>query len=187
MGEYEDVLKQLREGEIDGEEAAEKLEKWSGSSLRKRAEGKEAADARLAELESENKRLKSAPKIAEALKKAGVDFEALRPAERKLIDSLEFEGDDPAEDWVAKVVSENGLPVTEGAGSEGQEGEEPPAAAVARQAKGSPAGGGVSSGVVTPDTFASWPMDKRMEFINKHPEAEEMLGKGLPMTGVAVK
>ena len=184
MGDFEDILSELRAGDIDGEDAAERLEKFSGSSLRKRAEGKEAAEARLAELEAENRRLKTEPKVVEALKKAGVDFEGLRPAEVQAIKSLEFEGEAPAEDWVAKVVSDYGFPMSGGVQGE-PPGNEPAAAAVARAAQGAPAGGGTASGVVTPDDFGGWPLEKRLRFIEKYPEAEESLGKGIPMTGVA--
>jgi len=185
LGDWEEVLEQLRSGDIEGGDAADLLDKkFSGSSLRKRAEGKETLETELAEARAENKRLKTVPRVVEALTSAGVDFEALRPAERKVIDALEYEGDTPSEEWVAKVVSDYSFPTTEDAGGVVR-GTEPPAAEIARTARSAPAGGGSASGVVTPDDYAGWPLEKRMRFNEKYPEAEEAIGKGVPMTGIA--
>lgn len=184
MGDWEEVIEQLRQGDIDGADAAELLDrKFSGSSLRKRAEGKESLETELADVKAENRRLKTVPKVVEALKGAGVDFEALRPAERKVIDALEYEGDTPSEDWTAKVVADYSFPTTDA--GDGVSGSEPRAAEIARTARGAPTGGGSASGVVTPDDFAGWAVEKRLRFIEKYPEAEEALGKGFAMSGIA--
>jgi len=185
MGRFEDALKSLRErfDTDDLPEELETLEQYKGTDLRKKAERTDQLEQELEAVKAENRRLKTAPKITEALKKAGVDFEALRPAEVEKITALEFEGDEPAEDWVAKLVSDYDFPMTEGAGS-GTEGE-PEAAKIARHARNAPAGGGTVSGTITPETVAGWPRDKRLRFRKEHPDAWKTLKEGGVVSGIA--
>ena len=185
MGQFEDALKALRErfdaDDLPGE--IEVLEHYKGSDLRKKAEEHDSAIARAEAAEAEVKRLKTVPKVTDALAKAGVDFEALRPLERKAIESLSFEGDEPTEEWVAKIVSESDFPMVEGVPGP-EEGTEPNAAAIARQAKQAPAGG-KGIGTITPEIVAAWPQEKRLRFRKEHQDAWNVLKDGGTVTGIA--
>jgi len=186
MGEFEEALKSIRE-RFSGEDLGELdvLEKYKGSELRKKAELSEQRERENEALKAEVKRLKTAPKITEALEKAGVDFEALRPTEVQAIDALTFEGDEPSDEWVAKIVSEGGFPMKEGAGEQGSGETEPAAAKIARQAKGAPTGGGTLQSTITPETVANWPQEKRLRFRKEHKDAWNKLRDGEVVTGIA--
>jgi hypothetical protein len=62
-------------------------------------------------LESKIRQLGNAAKVEAALRANGVDYDRLRPIEKTTLESSDFEGEEPSEEWVAKVVSEGGLPV----------------------------------------------------------------------------
>jgi len=55
--------------------------------------------------------LKTLPRREEALKRAGIDLDQLRPAERELIRGRQFEGDEPSEQEIETLVKEYQLPV----------------------------------------------------------------------------
>lgn len=44
--------------------------------------------------------------------------------------------------------------------------------------------GPAQGGVITPDTFLSWPTDKRREFMAQHPRATDALKRGEEVTGI---
>lgn len=48
------------------------------------------------------------------------------------------------------------------------------------------AGGSASAAVLTPETFASWPREKRLHLRDSNPEAFESLKRGEPVPGIAV-
>lgn len=179
MGEYEEILEQLREGTIDAEDAAERLEKFKGSSLRKKAEEAEAAAKERDELKAKVEAYEAAPKRQAAFEKAGIDFEALRPAEKALLEKYDGELTDEA---IAELVEQNELPLVEEGGTE----EEPPTDAerIAAGAKRRGADGGRSP-QITPDDVGSWPADKWVKFADANPDAAEALRQGKTVTGVS--
>lgn len=178
MGEYEDVLEQLREGTIDGEEAADRLDKFKGSSLRKKAEEAETAIRERDELKAKVEVFEAAPKRQAAFEKAGIDFEALRPAEKALIEKYDGELTDEA---IAELVETNELPLVE----EGEADAEPDTDAerIAGTAKRAGANGGRSP-QVTPDMVGEWPADRWVKFAEANPDAAEALRRGETVTGV---
>ena len=178
MGDYEDILEQLREGTIDGEEAADRLDKFKGSSLRKKAEEAEAAVKERDELKAKVEAFEAAPKRQAAFEKAGIDFEALRPAEKALLEKYDGELTDEA---IAELVEQNELPLVEEGGSD----EEPDTDAerIASTAKRAGANGGRSP-QVTPTDVAEWPADRWVKFAEANPDAAEALRRGETVTGV---
>lgn len=179
MGEYEDTVQSLRDKGLDDE--ADTLEKFGASQLRKKAERTDELEKENAKLTATNRTLVVAPKKDAALRAAGVDLESLRPADKLVLAGLEFEGDEPSEDWVAKTIADLQLPIT---GQQQQEGSGPPnAAAVVDAAQGAPAGGG-GNGVITPEDVAGWTTQQAAKFSMDHPDAWEQLKRGKEVTGV---
>lgn len=181
MGEYEDRVERLREEGLD--EYADFFEGFSGSNLRKKAERTEALEREKKELEARVRTLEQAPQIEEAFRKAGVDYEALRPAERKLLANLEVEDVGAlTEEYVSKVIADNELPIVEG--TPPGEGEEPNAARVVAAANAAPRGAAASRAQITPEDAAGWSTDKWVRFGEKHPEEKEALKRGETVTGI---
>lgn len=183
MGDYDELSRKLREKGLDAE--ADELEGlMNATDLRRQAKGTGDLQAELDRLKAENKRLVQSPLKTEALRRANVDLGALRPAELQMIQGLEFEGDVPSEDWVAKVVSEYQLPIASG----GQASvEQPPnAAGVVQAAQGAPAGGPSIGGTLSPATVAEWTTQEQVAFAEKNPEAWEQLKAGEEVTGVTI-
>lgn len=181
MGEYEDLVQRVRDAGL--EDDADELERLSKTDLRRQASRSKQLEAENAELKATNRKLEMAPKKEAALRKANVDLDALRPAERQLIQGLDFEGDEPGDDWVAKVISDYQLPVSEGGDQQQGQGE-PNAQAVVRTASTAPAGGPTIGGTITPETVAGWSTEEQMRFADKHPEAWEQLKAGEEVAGV---
>lgn len=177
MGEYEDILEQLREESISGEEAAERLEKFSATTLRKKAGERDSFEQRNKELEEELASLKAAPKRREAFEKYGIDFDALRPAEKRMLEQYDGELTDEA---IAELVEQNELPTTES--EEGEEEEESPAEKITAAARRGASGSRVPK--VTPEEVAEWPADKWVRFADANPDAAEALRRGEQVTGV---
>jgi hypothetical protein len=178
MGEYEDVLEELREGTIDGEEAAERLGKFKGSSLRKKAEERDEFEKRATEAEAKVESLESIPKRQAAFEKAGIDFEALRPAEKALIEQYDGEITDEA---IAELVEVNELPLVDEGGSD----EEPDTDAerIVSSAKRAGANGGRSP-QITPGDIADWTAERWVKFADANQDAAEALRQGKTVTGV---
>lgn len=178
MGEYEEILEQLREGTIDAEDAAERLEKYKGSSLRKKAEEAEAAVKERDELKAKVEAFEAAPKRQAAFDKAGIDFEALRPAEKALLEKYDGELTDEA---IAELVEANELPLVE----EDDSDKEPDTDAerIAGTAKRAGANGGRSP-QITPDMVGEWAADRWVKFADANPDAAEALRRGETVTGV---
>jgi len=188
MGKFEDALEQLRAQQLEDESPLEILEGYAGSNLRKQAEKAPALEKENEDLRAENRKLKVGPKVTEALTKAGVDFEALRKAEKELIEGLEPDDDEPTEDWVAKVIGEYELPVREDfpPRPDGGEGEkEPNAAGVVRQAMRAPTGGSTLGSGIDLKVYNSWPEAKRLTFRKEHPEEHKKLRQGEVVTGIS--
>jgi hypothetical protein len=180
MAEYEDLIQRVRDAGLEDE--ADRFEQFSKSQLRKDAEGAKELRTENERLKGENRKLVVAPKKEAALRAAGVDTANLRPADRQVIGSLEFEGDEPSEDWVAKTIADLQLPIVEGQ----QQSTEPPnAAAVVRAATQAPSGGSTSpTGVTTPADAAKWSSEQAAKFSEEHPDAWEALKRGEEVTGV---
>ncbi len=181
MGEYEDAVKALRDQGLDDE--ADVFDKFTATQLRKKAERADELERKNAELEASNRKLVVAPKKDQALRAAGVDVDNLRPADRQVIAGLEFEGDEPSDEWVAKTIGDLQLPIV--AGTPAPAGA-PNAAAVVQTAAQAPgAGPGPTlGGTVTPETVAAWSTEQKVAWSEKHPEAWEALKRGEEVTGV---
>jgi len=178
MGKYEDLLQQLRDQGLD--DLAEDFSEFSATSLRQKAASYDTVLKENSELRNKVTELIEIPKKEQAFRKAGVDFEALRPAEKDLLRKAKPDGE-ITEEWVAKVISEYELPVT--VNEESSE-EEPASAGVVEAAKSAPTG--VRSGsTITPTVAAKWTPDRMMAFAEKYPEAWESLKKGETVTGIA--
>ncbi len=111
--EYGDIVNQLREGKITGPEAAERLAKFSGSALTKRAAAADAARARIEELENERRNLLAKQRVGEirgTLRDAGVKVDEIRALEWQAI-AEKIPEDEVDESWVAGIVSEFELPM----------------------------------------------------------------------------
>jgi hypothetical protein len=182
MGEYEDLIARLREEGLD--DLAATAEKYSSTELRKAAdsakderEKREAAEAKIVELES-------IPKREEALRKAGVDFDKLRPADKLAIKGLK--ADDLTEDKVAQFVKDMELPLREEGApppNQDQQGGQPTTAqqiaAAARQSGGAIGGG--SPTIINPgdtNAFAGWSHERLMKFAEMYPTEWEALKQG---------
>lgn len=168
MAKFEDLLERVRD--LDEDLAAE-FEEFSGSNLRKKAQEAESAIRERDELKAENERLKAAPQRRAAFEKAGVDFDALRKAERALLENYDGE---MTEEALAEFIEENEFPVIEG--SE-EEAEETPAQEITRVAR---RGGGRAKGptVLTPEDTMDWSTEKLFELREKDPDAYEALKRG---------
>jgi hypothetical protein len=181
MGEYEDTVARLRQQGLDDE--ADVFEKFTATQLRQKAEKTDTLERENEQLRKENRGLVVAPKKDAALRAAGVDLEALRPADRQVLAGLEFEGDEPSDEWIAKTVADLQLPIIEGSQQLGEVA--PNAAAVVNTATNAPAGGNApSSGIVTPIDAANWSTEYSAKWAEDHPEAWEALKRGEEVTGV---
>lgn len=181
MGDYEELITALREEGRDQD--ADVLEKYSATQLRQKAKRGDELEAEVERLKKENYELVVVPKKEEAFRRAGVDFDSLRPAELEAIRNLKFEGDAPNDQWVAEQISKYQLPV-----SGGGAGTDSPAAGVVAAARNAPTGGARgtgASGVITPEVAGEWSMEKRIKFMNEHPDEYEALLQGEEVTGVA--
>lgn len=180
MGDLEDVIEALNERGDD--DLAEKLGKYTGTSLRQRAQKTGELEREIEELTKRLGKVESVPKREAAFKAAGVDFDQLRPAELRAIRELDHEGDEPSEEEVSKVIEELGLPMAEG--SDETDEEPPEAAKIAGQARTATErklGGSTS---ITPEDTERWSTEEIMGFRKKHPEEFEALKRGETVTGV---
>lgn len=178
MAKYEDLIQRLREEGM--EDLADDFEEFSATTLRKKAAAYDEVVTERDLLKSQVTTLIDLPKKEQALKDAGVDFDALRPAEKKLIRELKMEGE--LTDWVAKVISENELPVSESFVQETDE--EPAAERVAKAARSAPTGGSPSSTTLSAESVKDWPTDKLLQFRDEHPDEWEALKRGETVKGV---
>jgi hypothetical protein len=178
MGEYEDTVAKLRQQGLDDE--ADVFEKFTATQLRQKAERADSLERENEQLKGENRQLRVEPKKQQALRAAGVDLGSLRPADKQVIASLDFEGDEPSEDWVAKTIADLQLPITDGTT---QTGEPPNAAGVVQTATNAPGGSGTSSGTITPETVAGWSTEQTVAWKEKNPEAWEALKRGEEVVG----
>lgn len=182
MSDYDELIQALRDEGRDQD--AEILEKYSATQLRQKAKRADELEADVERLKKENFELVVVPKKEEAFRRAGVDFDSLRPAEQEILKNLQFEGDAPSEQWVADQISKYQLPVAGGGANEQSN-----AAGVVSAARSAPTGGargGGAQGVLDGEEVASWTMEKRIKFMNEHPDEYEALLRGEEVTGVAV-
>lgn len=183
MAKLDDLIEELRE---DGrEDDAEELEKLRGSSLRKKAGDAERLQKELDSVKAENESLKRGPKVRAAFEKAGVDFASLSKLERKALEAYDGEVD---EDAIADFLEENEIDLDRGSESEdeGEEpeakDEEPKAAKVAKAARRS--GERKDPTRITPEQANEWSAEKRIAFLDEHPDEYEALLRGETVTGV---
>ena len=174
MARYEDLLEQLKE--LGQDDLADQFDQFSATNLRKKASERDEALTRAETAERELNTLKTLPRREEALKRAGIDLDQLRPAERELIRGRQFEGDEPSEQEIETLVKEYQLPVHK-VDQQGQQ--QTAAGAIAGQAMAAPAGGtNVGTQVVNKATTADWTTETWVRFVKEHPEASEALRRG---------
>lgn len=181
MGAYEDAVEQLRDQGLD--DLAEVFEGFTASNLRKKAARADQLEREKAELESRMKRIETRPKLEDAFRKAGVDFDSLRPAEREAIFALEVE-DEITDQFVADVVSKYELPTAEGLEA-GEAEEEPGAAQVAAAAVSAPQRRAGGTTTLSPEDVSDWSTDKLMRLREAHPNEFEALKRGETVHGIA--
>lgn len=178
MARLDDLIDELREQ--GREDDAEELEKLSGSQLRKKAGRAEALEKELAEAKAEVESLKRGPAARKAFEDYGVDTSSLSKAERKVLESYDGE---LTEEAIGQLVEEYDLPVV--ASDEGDGDAEPAAQRVAQAARSSESGRGKTVPQVKPSDVAEWPMEKKLGFADKNPEAWEALKRGETVTVTA--
>lgn len=181
MGAYEDAIEAVREAGL--EDIAETLEGFKASSLREKASKADRLERELAEAQARVRKLETRPKLEEAFRKAGVDFDSLRPAEREAIFALDVE-DEISSEFVAEVVSKYELPTVEG-GNVGDADEAPSAAAVVAAAVNAPQRRQGGTSTLSPEDTADWSTEKLMRLRQAHPEEFEALKRGETVTGIA--
>lgn len=180
MAKFEELIERVQD--LDEDLAAE-FDEFKSSSLRKKAGERDALEAKVRELEATLAERDAGPAREKAFKDFGVDYDALRPAERKLLAGFK---DELTEEVISKFVEENELPLIEGEGegSEGTEGEEtPPAERVARAAR-TAGNNGRNVPQITPGDVAEWSMEKWIRFADANRDAAEALKRGETVTGV---
>lgn len=184
MAEWDDLLEQIRDEGLD--DVAKILdEKYSKTGLRKRLSDESKIVEERDALAKEVAALKAAPQRREALRAVGVDYDKLSTAEREIVDATAADTYDDG--WARGLVEKYQLPV-EDAPQGSTEGV--PAAEFGQP--GGPAGqtgkGNAVSGVLTVETYANWPVEKRMRFQEwaekNRPDALAALDDGEPVTGV---
>lgn len=116
MPSAQEALERLKEEGVD----QELLDALDGSQLREENRTLAKEVERLKPFEGRLQSLEKAPTREEAFRKAGVDFDALRPAEKRALEGFDWEGDAPDPDKVSAFVSEYELP-TASAESESEE------------------------------------------------------------------
>lgn len=175
MAKFEDVLERVRD--LD-EDLATELEEFKGSSLRKKAEERDSFETRVKELEAEVAKRDEAPKRQQAFEKYGIDFDALRPAEKRLLDVYDGELTDEA---IAELVEENELPITESDTGEDDQ-DRSDADRIVENARRPNQGSRVPK--LTPEIVADWPIDRWVRFADANPDAAEVLRRGESVIGV---
>lgn len=131
MGRDDVVLEWLK----DNEAPDEVIEAFEGSALRKEirelAKWKaEIGEPAVAEVTS----LKKAPVREKAFKEiARVDFDSLRPAEKRLIETFDWDGEQPDQEAITKFVSDFDLPTLPGEAPSTEA--QPAAASIANEAQ----------------------------------------------------
>lgn len=124
---------------------------------------------------SKLEQFETAPKRKEALKRVGIDYDALPKYGQKALDGIPAEDLDNLEK-VAEFVQNEGFEAnlqTEQEDTGEQSGAEQIVAFDSSMGSGTPA-----KGKVTPDVYASWSPEKRRDFQQKNPEATEALKRG---------
>lgn len=179
MAKLDELIEELREQ--GREDDVEELEKLRGSTLRQKAQRAEQLEKELADERAKREALEKGPKVEKAFKDAGVDFDSLSKLERKAIEGYDGELDEEA---IEAFIEENELSVTE-ASDEAKADEEPAAAKVAKAARRSgESRGGSKTPQITPADAADWSMEKRLAFMDEHPNEYEALLRGETLTGV---
>lgn len=177
MGEYERLVEQLRDQGM--EDMADEFEKFSATSLRKKAAAYDDVLKERDKLRSEVEELVDRPRREAAFREAGVDYDSLRPAEKRLLSELRPDGD-ISEEWVAGVISDYGLPTLQ---SVEPRGEGPSAAKMTEAATNAPQGKSTGH-TITPAVAAEWSVDKMVKFAENYPEAWDQLKRGETVTGI---
>jgi hypothetical protein len=181
MPKLDDLIEELRGDGRD--EDAEELEKLRGSTLRKQAEKAERLERELADEKSKRERLEKGPKVRKAFEKAGVDFEGLSKLERAAIEA--YDGDLEDED-IESFIEENELSVKDESEEDTEsKDDEPEAAKVAKAARRSGERKGDPT-KITPQMANEWSHEKRLAFLDEHPDEYEQLLQGETVTGVRV-
>jgi hypothetical protein len=170
---FDEVVAALESGELDPEEAASELKRFSTSTLKEQAERVPALEKERDEAVAKAERLEKAPLKRKAFEEYGIDFESLRPAEIAAIEAYEGELEP---EKVGEFAGRWELPMTE----RQQTSEEPPnAAAIAQAARTSPpVRGRQDAGQITPEDMEDWSTESLVRFKKDHPKEFEALKRG---------
>lgn len=158
----------------------EKAALFRSNALRSELEDAKKQAAEAAEAKAELEKFKRQPKVHEALAEFGVDVNALNKRDRTIVDNHfpEFK-DAPEKESVATFLQEWGFDARL---PEGEQEEQPNAAAVVNQSLSAPLASGFAQ--VTPKDFASWDTGRQRKFIQEHPQEYDTLLQGKPVSGV---
>ena len=91
------------------------------SKLRQVIAEKEALVQELTPYRDKYLKVERQPKRDEAFRKAGLDFDSLRKADKALLDGFSWDGDEPDPEQVKTFIAEWELPITEGTEGETDE------------------------------------------------------------------
>ena len=187
MGQKEDwaaLLEKIRDEGLD--DVADELdEKFSNTGLRRQLSERSKDADEVTKLREQVALLEAAPKREAALKSVGVDLGSLSIAEKEAIEASKADTYDDG--WARALVEKYSLPVS--ASEEGSE-EGIPASEFGKPEgpAGQTAKGGAGSGVLTVETYANWPVEKRMRFMEwaekNRPDALAALDDGESVSGI---
>lgn len=155
-----DVIDALRQ-EVDSSKLRQKVGELEA---RWKDEG-EPAIAKVQEFETRPKRI-------EALRKAGIDYEDLKPYARDYLDRNIPADKLEDSDYIAEVISQGGFEASLEVEQGEQTGAEQMAAHVNSRLQSGPRTN------ITPTDYASWDFEKRREFLRSNPDKAEALAKG---------
>ena len=184
MAEWEDLLQQIRDEGLD--DVADTLdEKYSKTGLRRQLSERSKDGEELTKLREKVALLEAAPQREAALKAVGVDIAKLSVAEKEAVEASKADTYDDG--WARALVEKYALPVSEQPGGET---DGIPAAEFGTPdgPAGQAAKGGAGSGVLTVETYANWPVEKRMRFQEwaekNRPDAIAALDDGESVSGI---
>ena len=185
---FEEIASDIRDAlaEVGREDLAEELLQGYGTSTLKEQAGRAGElEKQLIEANAKINKLERGPLREKAFAEYGVDWEGLRPAERRAIETYDGELD---REKVAAFVEEYDLPLLNGQPPEAEQGQQPPAARIAAQATTPPARRGPTQTRITPDNVRQWnetSPEKWLRFKQAHPEAAELILQGQTVEGLA--
>ena len=177
---YEEAIEVLRTEYRVPEDVLSALE---GTGLRSELKEARKEIERLKPFEAKVVQAEKAPTVLEAFRAQGVDIEALRPAERRAIESFKVEGDEIDVAAVKAMIAADDLPLAEGfepdAGADDGTGSGAAAIAGHAQTVGTRT---ATRSKVSPQDTADWSTEKLLAFKDKYPDEFEQLKAGEEVT-----